>query len=33
MFTDQTPDTNVTDGGGGSGPFSGFFTVTEAPQQ
>ena len=33
LFTDQTPPTNITDGGGGSGPFSGFFTITNAPQQ
>ena len=33
MFTSAArPNDNANDGGG-SGPFSGFFTVTEAPQQ
>ena len=32
LFSSTAPS-NTADGGGGSGPFSGFFTVTEAPQQ
>ena len=32
LFSSSAPS-NTADGGGGSGPFSGFFTVTEAPQQ
>ena len=32
LFSSTAPS-NTADGGGGSGPFSGFFTITEAPQQ
>ena len=32
LFSSTAPS-NTADGGGGVGPFSGFFTVTEAPQQ
>ena len=32
LFSSSAPS-NTADGGGGSGPFSGFFTITEAPQQ
>ena len=32
LFSITTPS-NTADGGGGSGAFSGFFTVTEASQQ
>ena len=33
MFTGASRPNNNPNGGGGSGPFSGFFTITEAPQQ
>ena len=33
MFTGAARPNNNPNGGGGSGPFSGFFTVTSAPQQ
>ena len=34
-FLEVSAAGNITNstGGGGSGPFSGFFTVTDAPQQ
>ena len=32
LFSSSAPS-NTADGGGGSGPFSGFFTVTDTPQQ
>ena len=33
LFTSTARPTNNPNDGGGSGPFSGFFTITEAPQQ
>ena len=33
MFTGAARPNNNPNEGGGSGPFSGFFTITEAPQQ
>ena len=33
LFTSQNRPTNDPNDGGGSGPFSGFFTITNAPQQ
>ena len=33
MFTGAARPNNNPNGGGGSGPFSGFFTIVDAPQQ